>query len=531
MAAGVAVYLVADAVVDRSFVERRLSRGLAGAFPSVSATAGEVRVLPLRFGVAVDSLRLAVRDGVPSDPSPGAAAGPAWVLSAPRATLTGVGIAALLRGELAARELRLVAPRLHRLEGPVPDRGRPDRARRDAPSSADVRLDRVRVVGATVDLSAVLPSAPLAGVANGADLELRDLSVGGGTAAPPALLGALSRLRVASYRARETNGGASLRMAGFELDLAAREARVDGVRYRSIGPAAPGVDRGGRGRVAEDTVEVALDRPRANGVTVDTGSAPPSLGARTLTVDSVRVRVVDGVVPGTSPERGPPRTPVQRLRSLGFLTGRVDSLHVREGRVRYLERRRRRPEPGTVLFDRIEARSRPFLFGPAPAVPRRDTVRFSLSGRVAEAAPFWLTVRVPDRPEGFTFDVDGRLTSLDLPALNTMFRPTEGIHLQSGRLDSLRFRLRTRNGRAAGRVIPVYDGLDLTLEDPRTGGRGLDERVKSFLAGLRLNARNDPADGDDFRAGEIEHSASPGETFPAFLWKALLSGLRDVAGV
>lgn len=318
-------------------------------------------------------------------------------------------------------------------------------------------------------------------------------------------------------------------LAALGGDLSAAALRMEAPRLLVPAAAGGGSRRSYRG-AAEDTFALAASGVELVGLAVRLAEGRTRMVARSLVVDSLIVDVSESVVRDTSPDRGPPVTPVQRLARDSGLFGRIDSLRVRAGRVRYTQRRSGQPGAGEIVFDRIEVRAGPLPLG-GRSTPGSDTVRVIARGRVARQAPVWIAASFSARSAGFSFEARGGLTALDLTALNGMFRPVEGIHIESGRLDSLTFRMRVREGRAEGRVEPVYDSLSLTLEDPRDGGTGLDEHVRSIVLGFRLNARNQPADGDDFRTGAIEHRVSPGETFLAFLWRALLSGLRDVAGV
>lgn len=499
LAALLSIWVGAEAVVDPAFVEERLSRSLSRRFPRASVDVGSVRPLPHRLGLSVRALRVETGD-------PATAAGDLGrALVVPSLTVTGVRGSALLGG-------------------------------------TGLHLGRVRVAGATADLSVLAPASRLAGVANGVELDLRDLSLDGRGPDLAALLASLSRLHVPSYRARSPDGRSLLRVRGFEADLRSGSARIDSMRMLIADPAVPPAFRPDGEGVAEDTTEIRLAGLAARGLTVlETGDGRPHLRARSVEIDSFRVTAVDGVIPDTSTDRGPPLTPVQWLRQFTGPGGRFDTLSFGRGRVRYTERRVGYPGAGTIVFDRIQGSMRPFPFGTARSSPSgsargasdatRPPVQLTVRGRVTHSAPVWLAISFPDRSRSLYFDAVGKVGSLDLRELNSVFRATEGIHIESGSLDSLRFRMRVSDGAARGEVVPVYDELGISLEDPRAGGRGLDEHLRSFVLGLRLNARNDPAETDDFRTGSLEYEASPGQTFPAFLWQVLLTGLQDVAGV
>lgn len=490
-----AVYAGAEAVVDRAFVEQRLSSGLSGRLPDPSVEVGAVRPLPHRLGLSVRDLRVEI--GSPSTAEDGAG----WSLLVPRLTVTGLWGSALVGGD-------------------------------------DLRAERISITGATADLTRLPGASYPAGVANGIDLELREIRLTGGRRPDVAsLLASLSRLDVPSYRARSADGHSLFLVRDFEADFRSGEAQLETMRLLITSAAVPPASGPEGAGTIEDTTEVAVTGLEGRGLAVvERDGARPHVRGRRVEIDSFRVTVVDGIVPDTSPDRGAPLTPVQRLRNFGAAAGRLDTLSFTRGRVRYTERRPGRLGTGTIVFDRIEGSVRPFPFGPARPSPdgpdgASSPVQLGVRGRVAGAAPLWLAITFPDRRRGLYFDAVGTVSALDLPNLNSIFRPTDGIEIEAGHLDSLRLRMRTNAATARGEVVPVYRGLGVSLVDPRGGGTGLDEHVRSFVLGLQLDSRNVPAEGDGFRTGSIEYRAAPGETFPAFFWNALLTGLRDAAGV
>lgn len=534
-----ALYGVAAVVLDPAFVSERVSRTLGPGIGPGSVEVGGVRLLPHRFGASVTSLR--IESGPrPEDRARTAAEGPGgWALSVPRLTVTGVSLPSLFGGSLSAARARAVAPRLTRSSRATGLRGGPEGAavpRRPREGDHEVRppisVEQVVISEATLDLAVLGLPWPLAGVANGVDLELRNVVLEPASGTPGRPLSSVARAHVPSYRSRGPEGRSHLRLEGLHLDPPSGRGSAGRVQFRAVGPAVPAATLRELGIAARDTTRIRAAGVEIRGLAVDTAVSRPRVLAQSLHLDTLSVLVSNGATPDAAPERRPPRTPVQHLRDLLAVGGRIDTVSFRNGRVRYRKRRLDRSRSGgTLTFEGVEGSVRPLPFGPSPPSSRPEAVRVAVDGRVGGSGPLRVRARFPDRPDVYSFRVSGGVADLHLPTLNSMFRPVEGLHIRGGHLDSLRFRMRVENGFAEGEVVPVYDQLDLSVEDPSAGGTGLDEHLRTFLMGLRLNARNQPADGDDFRTGDIRHRASPEEGFPSFLWRALLGGLRDVAGV
>lgn len=545
-------------VVDEAFVERRLSSSLSRALGPHRVTVEEVSVRPFRFGVAFGSLEVVP---VPEDSgvdrrridgptrgsgSPSAASGPRLVLRVPEATLSGIRPWSLLGRPLGAAELtltgaRLASPAESAAAGSAARRG-PAASSRPPPwfvptgsgagdrGGGGVRLGRVRITGATVDLG-VLSGGPVArGVAHDLDLELRDVAVGT-EGAPPlhrAVLAAIAELRTGLYRRRSSDGRSLFELEDVRVDLSSGRGRAARAYLRTFEPDPVPSSEGG-GRTLDDTTEVRAGPVALEGLRVDTTGGGAPVSARSLLVDSLEVEIVESIFPRAPPAAGPPsRTPVEELRSVGVRM-RIDTVTIRSGWIRYRERQFGHRAAGEILFADLEGTIHPLIIGDLPETERQPVYGRGRA-RVNGQAPLWLVLVVPPEPDGFTFDAAGGVAGLDLPSLNSILRPTSGVEIEGGRLDSLSFRMRVRSGRARGTTVPFYSDLSLELEDPSSGKAGLEEWAKGFLMDIRLNSDNLPEEGEDLRSGTCELVAPPGTTVWEFLWDCLAAGLKDVTG-
>lgn len=341
----------------------------------------------------------------------------------------------------------------------------------------------------------------------------------------------------ATLRRGREGMGRVLEVEADGLRLSDGEARVGRVRLLQTELERRGGPRsGGAAASLRDTIRVALsglalDDLRfgaANGERAE--GAGPALAGRRLSVDSAAVLVVDAVSDGGRAGGARRlRTPVQELARLPG-GGRIDSVRIRSGRIRYRERRPGLPRAGELLFDGLKLTVRPLVYG-REAEAAGDWIHVTVGGRLQETAPVWLTLHLPPPDEPFGFRATGGSRALALPALNTIFRPVEGVRIERGRLDSLDFAYRVSGRDVRGRVSARYAGIALGFEDPGSGGSGLTDMVRGVLAGLRLNADNLPSEGKDYRTGRIEAELGPDATFYGALWIALRSGLLDLVGL
>lgn len=546
------LYAVATVVVDEGFVERRLSGLLARAPGDHDVSVDEVAVRPLRRGIRIASLRIEPASGFRGGANPAPVVGPEFRLHVSELEIDGIDLLSAARGSFAALDLRAHGLRLivAGLRDPAeePDvasgapAGIPPRPSGVAGGDLDppsdepggFRFEAVRIANATVDVTVSGRPAAWNVIVTPADVQLDGVALGGPnvTSVREVVLASLSELRAGLLLARRMDGHRSVELRDLLISPASGVARSEGARLLKTRAEDSGSDPWpGGGSHALDTTLVTATGLMTGGFALDTADGATSASGRSLVVDSLSVLFVDAIAPDTTPDaRKPaPKTPVQRLGSAG-LAARVDSMTVEEGWIRYRELRPGRRRSGEILFDDLEGSVTPLVTGPSRNV-EPDTVTVSVRARLQGSSPVRLDVGFPGGEADFSFTANGAVADVALSSLNSMFRPIDGVHFQAGWLDTLSFHLDVVEGLARGSVRPVYADLDLGLENPSSGGKGIGEHVRGFFMNLRLNSDNRPTEGDDFRVGSVERRAEPGETFLQVLWQSVLAGLRDVASV
>jgi hypothetical protein len=455
---------------------------------------GDVSVRPLQAGIRITSLRIRPRPGGREAVDPSPTDDPGLRLHASELEIDGIDLLSVLDGPFAARDVRASGV----------DVVRPDRA------------------------------GGWNAIATRVELELHDLVLGDPAETPlhMSLFGALTEARAHLVLFRGLDGHRSVEARDVLMSPttgAARSYRVTLTETRDeVSDSDPWP---GGGRVATDSTGIDAIGVRVQGLALDTAGGTIAVSGRSLVVDSLAALVVDAVPPDARPEAHEPaaKTPQQHLRSVD-VPARIDSVAVDAGWIRYRELRSGHRRAGEILFDRLSGSVAPLVAGPpGPRAP--DTVRVSIRSHLQGTAPMRLDVGFPGAGESFSFTAEGSVNDLPLTSLDPMFGPVAGVRIQGGWLGDLTFRLAVTGGRARGTVRPVFDDLDLSLENTSSGGRGIGEHVRGFVMDLKLNSDNLPAEGDDFRHGTIDRRVSRDETFFQALWFSLREGLRDVVGV
>ncbi|MBI4500654.1 MAG: hypothetical protein HY700_05785 [Gemmatimonadetes bacterium] len=261
------------------------------------------------------------------------------------------------------------------------------------------------------------------------------------------------------------------------------------------------------------------------------------LSMRRLEVDSARLDVLsDRRMPGTRTETRK-QTPQQWIAELDRGV-QVDSVIIRRGSVIYRELRSGHQAPGVLEFEALNAIATNVRHDPAkPGFT--DPMRLAVTTRFMDEAKLHAVFSVPLDAPNFALNVRGRVGPMEVTQINRFLQRVAPFQIKSGRVDSIGFRMDVRNGVARGVVLPLYDDLSLDVTGRGMsgvlGGSGVISGMARGLFEAAVNRfgvrRANPEPGKPVREGRVNHTFSPDETLPAFLWNGIRDGLVDVVKV
>lgn len=349
------------------------------------------------------------------------------------------------------------------------------------------------------------------------------------------LRGTLDGLRLASsgpHRGRlRVTGGATVRLPSF------RHVTADGRRALALDDVTVSTADSAVRAAAVRWGPPADSAARAEGITVS------ARGVSARRVDFPRLVSDHGIVIGrvtvdtldvraavrrtaSSGERGAPGMPGDWLDGVGVPLA-LDTVVVVHGSAGYSETPAGASRAGSVLFRDASGR----LVGLANAEGAGSApgpVEVQVSARLEGRAP--LRARLTGSLAGESADlrVTGGVGSMPAPELSPALVPLAGIRLTGGTIDSVSFDVRMDGRRARGRLEATYDSLALEKAAPGEGPPGLLQRIGTSILQRRVWKANPSGPGRDPRVGEIDHRRAGDETFWAYLWKSIRSGLLDV---
>jgi hypothetical protein len=221
------------------------------------------------------------------------------------------------------------------------------------------------------------------------------------------------------------------------------------------------------------------------------------------------------------------RMPHEMMAALqGFF--KLDSVRVVNGRLKYGERFDAGATPAVITFDSIQVAAEGFADsgGGAAALVVHAEGRFMNAGTVN------VQMSIPVGSPQFSFRYSGSLGRMDLRSLNPWLEPSDEMRIHAGMLHKASFEIDVVSGRASGTVRAVYEGLNLSAIDGRTGSaRGLGDRLASFVANtFTIRGTNLPDQAGAVKLGEVIYRRKRDDQFFQFVWLALRSGVQDIVG-
>ncbi|HSM08856.1 MAG TPA: hypothetical protein VLA33_07540 [Gemmatimonadota bacterium] len=324
--------------------------------------------------------------------------------------------------------------------------------------------------------------------------------------------------RTGPFRRVRTDGLTQVVSDSMQAVVADSTFRLFGFRFE---PTAPDAEFFDRLDVREDRIRARLPRVEARGFDFDLWPRE-GMAARAIQIDSFGIDVLTNRRVPDGPAN--PWLPHEIVRSFdGRLD--VDSLLARGG-IEYRDLPAREgTAAGTIRFDDVVGRISG-ISNADGAPPMVLDATFRLFGAPAE-----IRVELPLDDDRFAMRTQGRVGSIDLTRLNSLTIPLEGLEIQGGRLEALRYDVTVEGLIAGGTVWVAYRGLDVQMVDRRTGEGGLIADVKSFVANtFVLRSDNMPAadDEDGVKPGPVEHVARADASFFMRLWAPIRSGLMSV---
>lgn len=223
----------------------------------------------------------------------------------------------------------------------------------------------------------------------------------------------------------------------------------------------------------------------------------------------------------------PPKMPNEALASIRESVS-LDSIVIRNGKMRYSERVTEGGNPGVISFDGVNASVR----GLAHHSKLPDTTIIIAEGKFMNSAPMTLRLEIPLSSPTFSLHYSGSLGAMSANALNAFLEPCEHIRITSGTVQSATYDINVIDGKARGALRVKYDDLAISILNKKTGSAsGFWDQVASLYGKLFVIRGGNKRDSDGvLKLGMVRYNRQKEDYFLQFLWFSLRTGVARIVG-
>ena len=257
------------------------------------------------------------------------------------------------------------------------------------------------------------------------------------------------------------------------------------------------------------------------------------LNGRAYRAQSVELAgpVLESLVNRDKPRRPLTKSPPMPHEALAAIPKpfRIDRLTITDGLIKYAARRFEGAAPGVLSFTAVQVSAKEI----ANAAAGGQAIGLMAEGRLMDAGTMTVQMHIPVAPSTLAFHYSGKLSAMDLTRLDDYMDGSGRIQIRSGSASEAWFDIDVVAGQAHGSVRGVYQDLHVKIVDLDTGSeRGVANRVATMLTNhLKLRAENKPDKTGALKAGRVDYTRKPEETFLQFAWLALRTGVLDLVSL
>jgi hypothetical protein len=209
----------------------------------------------------------------------------------------------------------------------------------------------------------------------------------------------------------------------------------------------------------------------------------------------------------------------------------VDSLLVQDGSIEYKEHAEKANSPGKINFTKLKA-ALYNITNDTTVNKINDTLIVSAHALLMNKSKINVHLQFPLHSNNDKFLCNGNLDAMQAKYLNPMLEKNAFVYATSGTINSMRFNFTADINRSSGRMILLYDSLDIAIKNKGTDDTAaVKERLFSFLAKKFFIEKSNPSPHKPVREGIIAFERDSGRFIFNYCWKSILSGIKSSVGV
>ncbi|MCD8173733.1 MAG: hypothetical protein LUD76_09815 [Alistipes sp.] len=216
----------------------------------------------------------------------------------------------------------------------------------------------------------------------------------------------------------------------------------------------------------------------------------------------------------------------ESVQELPFMV-RTDKIVVANMDAVYRELPQYGTEPGVINFTNLSG-----TFTGLTNIPSAEEPFYTLSAHAAMygRAPLNATFYFPKTPGTNRFEVHGSLGTMDMTLLNQTIIPLAKAEIEEGTIDKLDFHITGNSSTASVDLTMLYHDLKIALVKNKGDHEIKERRFLSWIANEFVVKDSNPDHGET-RRGTGTAERDPDRSQFNFLWRTLLQGIKETAGL
>ncbi|WP_273446893.1 hypothetical protein [Neolewinella agarilytica] len=151
--------------------------------------------------------------------------------------------------------------------------------------------------------------------------------------------------------------------------------------------------------------------------------------------------------------------------------------------------------------------------------PQGDSAVITADFTFGERSPLQARFALDQSGGGRHFSATGELRDYDMTDINPFMSVAAEAFVEGGHLNKLNYNFSVTNEVADGKLLLLYDGLELKLDGKKAW-------LKNIMEDIAIRDSN-PRSGGDLVHGTVYNEHEAGKSFFNLYWKSIVSGLRS----
>lgn len=277
-------------------------------------------------------------------------------------------------------------------------------------------------------------------------------------------------------------------------------------------------------------MNIEMDSLRLDGIDFKSLLEKQDLTARHVMLSQGHVQVYGDKRYPKKPENQIGQAPHQKIMRLPFKM-HLDSVRVDRVDVQYTEMGDRYQREGTITFDRTSGYLTN-VTNDTTVLAKNKYMRADLLSHVMNSGELKVLFNFDMLSKAGDYTYVGGVGRMRAPAFNRILQPLLNVEIASGNIKRIHFDMKGTDRRTTGSFLFDYDDLKVKLPDiERNNGKKVSGKIVSFFVNQILINDSNPDANEIYHKGSVDYPRDPSFTFFKNLWKSLLEGIKQTAGI